>query len=248
MLTLLCINFIYAESDPDNFISSFIDKYDLESKYTREYHPYTLKKTANSFLELRKFINNNGIKVDQDIIIIGYQEDGVPPYTSTWDREDIHDEAILKNNSGSEKSARNMFGFLTGFALKDANWLEKKWHPEKPAIFEHVYAKNINFFDDNNVVFQKHTLGKDFDFVIQIRNEIERKIYSKDPLETLNSLVNFWKFLFEKSCKSGFGNSIATQDILFSTEYGNMLVKGKCNIKKIFNNLILIRLTKVIHL
>ncbi len=234
MLSLFCVNFLFSEANPDNFIDSFIDKYDLESKYTREYHPYTLKKTANSFLQLREFIKQNQIKVDHDILIIGYQEDGMPPYTSSWDREDIHDEAILKNNSGSEKSARNMFGFLTGFVLKDANWLEKKWHPDSPAIFEHVHAKNINFFDDNNVVFQKHALDKDFDYIIQIRNEIERKIYSKDPVACLSSIVDFWKFLFEKSCKSGFGNNIATQDILFSTEYASMLVKGKCNIKKIF--------------
>ena len=78
------------------------------------------------------------------MIIIGYQEDAITPYTPDWAREALEDEVIVKTKAGLSQPTRNIFGYMTGFLLKDAEWMERhKFKDTKRSYVSHILARPI---------------------------------------------------------------------------------------------------------
>ncbi|MBA3954316.1 hypothetical protein H0X48_03310 [Candidatus Dependentiae bacterium] len=225
----------YALCGPaDAFHTSFISSYDLSGRYTHEYHPYVLKKTRDSFLELEHSLRKDNFSVNGRILILGYQEDAVAPYKTDWQRQALEDEAIAKTAGGLAQPTKNIFGYLTGFLLKDAEWLEKNWFKDMQHAIKHVYARPIDLFKDSAVFFQKHALGKDFPAIIEARDTVEHALYSRNLKTVLGELISFWMSMYENASKTGSQETIATQDMLFSIDYARALIEGQAPLKKLF--------------
>jgi len=217
-----------------DFCSSFITSYDLSGRYTHEYHPFILDRAKESFLKLQDYLKNKGYEINGHEVILGYQEDAIVPYQTQWNRVLINDEAIVKKHAGLCSPVKNLFGFITGFLLKDAQWLYNRWYPGIESKIEHVVANPIELFNDYAVVFQKHAFGKDFDYFIKVRNSLERSIYKDDIKNVLADLVNFWTSIYEQFSRSGSNEIIATQDLVFSIDYAKALLDDSITIKKVF--------------
>ncbi|MCL4361286.1 hypothetical protein M1446_02945 [Candidatus Dependentiae bacterium] len=220
-------------NDTLDFAKSFIENYDIASKYTHEYHPFVLEKTKNSFKQLRDSLTNSGFSLDNDIVILGYQEDAIPAYTTNWSENKIDDEAAIVTEQGKEQSDKNIFGFLTGFILKDAQWLEQKWN-NKGQKFNHILGRNRDFFDDSSVVFQKHALPNDYTKIINIRDRIEKEIYKQDYKNVLSELIELWQTFYNSQLRNIAGKALASQDILFSISYGQTLLDCVSGVNKFF--------------
>lgn len=238
-----------------NFYESFIASYDLTGRYTHEYHPFVLQKTRESFLELEQALRADNFIVDSRMAIIGFQEEGVPPYETHWQRHALADEALALTNTGIALPTRNIFGYLTGFLLKDAQWLEQIWAQRDtthtkihsipvtpvtplplllPPLCTNIYARPITLFNDSAVLFQRHALGKDFGSILQARDRVEKAVYKKDLKAVLQELVYFWSDRYQGASKTGSQEDIATQDMLFSIDYARALMQGQAEIKKLF--------------
>jgi hypothetical protein len=219
----------------DTFHKSFITSYDLSGRYTHEYHPFILKKTKESFLELEQSLRDAQFSVDGRMIIIGYQEDAVPPYTTQWTRQAIDDEVIVKTAAGLSQPTRNIFGFMTGFLLKDAEWLERFWYKDtKRSYVSHILARPIPLFNDQAVIFQKHAFGKDFSTLLETRKYLEKALYKKDFKGVLGELIGFWSTMYQHASTTGSQEMVGTQDMLFSIDYARALREGQAPLKKIF--------------
>ncbi len=227
------LNFISLSGSSPDFYKSFIDSYDLSGRYTHEYHPYILEKTRKSFLDLEKYLKDSGFNIDGHKLIFGYQEDGIMPYQTFWARQAIDDEAIVNNHAGLCLPTKNIFGFMTGFVFKDFQWLEQDWLKRAPLI-EHVFAAPIDLFNDSALVFQKHAFGEAFDYMIKVRNKLERLVYTRDMKSILRELSVFWSNLYETASKTLSGETVSFQDVLFSIDYAKALSECESRIKNIF--------------
>ena len=231
----LFLQFAYAKVNQINdFCSSFITSYDLSGRYTHEYHPFILDKAKDSFLQLQDYLKVNGYDIQGHEVILGYQEDAIVPYQTQWNRVLINDEAVVKQHAGLCSPVKNLFGFVTGFLLKDAEWLYSRWYPKIEPRIEHIFANPIELFKDYSVIFQKHAFGKDFDYFIKVRNRLERSIYKDDLKTVLRNLVDFWTSIYEQFSRSGSNEIIATQDLVFSIDYAKALLDDSVKIKKFF--------------
>lgn len=217
-----------------DFAESFITSYDLTKRDTHEYNPYILTKTRSSFLQLEKSLVDAGFKLDGRYLIFGYQEEAVPPYTTDWERQAIKDEVIVETEAGISSPSRNLFGFITGFLLKDAQWMETHWNKSAVTQIMHVCAKPISLFNDESLVYQKHAFGADYDFIIRMRNRIENAVYTKNSILVLQELITFWSEMRERSSKTGSQEDVATQDIDFSLSYAQAIASGVTPINHIF--------------
>ncbi len=234
ILTVLYVISLVGAST-DTFHQSFISSYDLSGRYTHEYHPFILKKTRDSFLELEKSLRDAQFSVDGRMIIIGYQEDAITPYTTSWTREALEDEVIVKTTAGLSQPTRNIFGYMTGFLLKDAEWLERYWYKDtKRSYVSHILARPIALFDDKATLFQKHAFGKDFDTLLESREFIERALHKKNFKGVLGELIEFWSTMYKRASTTGSQEIVGTQDMLFSIDYARALKEGVTPLMKIF--------------
>lgn len=229
---LIFSDYIIAQSIHE-FSKSFINSYDLSGRYNHEYHPFILEKTKESYLKLEDFLCRSNFKIRGHKLIFGYQEDSIPPYQTSWFRQAIEDEVIVKNHAGLCLPTKNIFGFMTGFLLKDGQWLEKTWF-NKVRNIEHILSRPLQIFDDFALIFQKHAFGKDFENIIKIRDLIERAIYSQDMQKILKKLISFWSYLYENSSRTGSEEIIGSQDILFSIAYAQTITESKIKSEKLF--------------
>lgn len=220
---------------PDTFHQSFISSYDFSGRYTHEYHPFILKKTRDSFLELEQSLRDAEFSVDGRMIIIGYQEDAITPYTTSWTREALEDEVIVKTTAGLSQPTRNIFGYMTGFLLKDAEWLERYWYKDtKRSYVSHILARPIALFDDKATLFQKHAFGKDFATLLESREFVERALHKKNFKGVLGELIEFWSTMYKRASTTGSQEIVGTQDMLFSIDYARALKEGHAPLMKIF--------------
>ncbi len=220
----------------EKFIKSFVVHYDFspEGRYTHEYHPFLLEQTKLSFERFELFLTQSGFDCKGRMVIMGYQQEGVPSYYSSLNTPVLSDEASLSSKRGRVVPAHNIFGFLTGFLLKDANWFQKKWYPEKPLIVEHVLPERVDLFDDGAYIFQKHAFGKDFETLLKNRKLVEKSLKTGNPSAVLHELVAFWERAYKGELKSCGQEVLATQDILFSVDYAKHLIKSTIPVSKIY--------------
>ncbi len=220
----------------EKFIKSFVVHYDFspEGRYTHEYHPFLLEQTRLSLERLELFLAQSGFDCKGRMVIMGYQQEGVPSYHSSLNAPVLSDEASLSSKRGRVVPAHNIFGFLTGFLLKDANWLQKQWYPEKPLMVEHVLPERIDLFDDSAYIFQKHAFGKDFETLLKDRKCVEKSLKTGNPGDVLKELISFWERAYKGELKSCGQEVLATQDILFSVDYAKHLIESTIPVSKIY--------------
>lgn len=230
LVFLIVANFAHAANF--EFPQSFIQAYDFNGRFNHEYHPALLKKTCQSFVELERAIAQSGFTICHRIGVMGYQEDAIPSYYTDCSKKYINDEAIIKISQGLTSPDRNVFGFITGFLLKDVQWLQERFHIE-PRI-THIQQEGIDLFSDTALVLQKHAFGDMHENIFRLRDNLEADIASGDMRSILQSLHDFWQYLYETSLNNKFYNTIATQDILFSIEYAQALLDGSTEFKKLF--------------
>ena len=220
----------------EKFIKSFVVHYDFspEGRYTHEYHPFLLEQTRLSLERLELFLAQSGFDCKGRMVIMGYQQEGVPSYYSSLNTPILSDEASLSSKRGRVVPAHNIFGFLTGFLLKDANWFQKQWYPEKPFVVEHVLPERVDLFDDYAYIFQKHAFGKDFEMLLKNRKLVEKSLKTGNPSAVLQELIAFWERAYKGELKSCGQEVLATQDILFSVDYAKHLIKSAIPVSKIY--------------
>ena len=245
---LICISLFFLTSSvaaplasaqddlSEKFIKSFVVHYDFspEGRYTHEYHPFLLEQTRLSFERFELFLTQSGFDCKGRMVIMGYQQEGVPSYYSSLNTPTLSDEASLSSKRGRVVPAHNIFGFLTGFLLKDANWFQKKWYPEMPFVIEHVLPERVDLFDDYAYIFQKHAFGKDFETLLKNRKLVEKSLKTGDPSAVLQELISFWERAYKGELKSCGQEVLATQDILFSVDYAKHLIKSTIPVSKMY--------------
>lgn len=241
LLIIQCAAFIAPYCCADNkvnsdFIQSFVRHYEFnpEGRYTHEYHPFLLAKTAESFDTLEQRLGKEGLDLAGRIVIFGYEENAVPHYYTNFRKPKINDEAILKNNIGWSLKLHNRFGIITGFLFKDFNEIcaQKVGLPEP--IFEHINPQSILVFDDRASIFQEHAFGSVFDLMLQARSAVERCYGKHDITGVLERIVKFWQLLYSNEFKIGNKQVAGTQDILFSIEYLKHLLRSPLSCIKFF--------------
>ena len=219
-----------------DFIKSFVAHYDFspEGRYTHEYHPFLLEKTRASLKQLEDHLQKSGFACKGRVVIMGYQQEGVASYYPSFSAATLTDEASLSGKRGRVVSAHNIFGFLTGFLLKDANWLQKNWNPDALLLVEHILPERVDLFDDQAYIFQKHAFGKDFEALLRRRDEVEKSIKTGNPHNILQELISFWQRIYNGELKSSAQEVIATSDILFSIDYAKHLCDSFIPVSKIY--------------
>ncbi len=227
---------VVSQSLNQTFIQSFIKHYEFnpEGRYTHEYHPFLLEKTAASFDGLEQRLQLEGLALAGRMVIFGYEENAVPCYYTNFRKPKINDEAILKNNRGWSLKLHNRFGIITGFLFKDFNELcaQKVGLPEP--VFEHINPQSILVFDDRASIFQEHAFGQVFDLMCQARSVVSRLYEKQDIKGLLECIVTFWQLLYSNEFKIGNKQVAGTQDILFSIEYLKHLLRSPLPFIKFF--------------
>lgn len=228
-----CFSLNQAQKD---FIKSFVTHYDFspEGRYTHEYHPFLLEKTRASLKQLEDHLQQSGFGCKGRVVVMGYQQEGVASYYPSFSAAILTDEASLSGKRGRVVPAHNIFGFLTGFLLKDANWLQKNWYPHKPLLVEHILPERVDLFDDHAYIFQKHAFGKDFEVLLQKRDTVEKSIKTGSAHKILEELISFWQRIYNGELKSSAQEVIATSDILFSIDYAKHLCDSFIPVSKIY--------------
>ncbi len=227
---IFCYGFFSGVS-ATHFLTSFLRSYDFAGRFSHEYHTELLTRTRESFVYLENKLYTSGFKPGGHVVILGYQEEGIPPYYSLSSRSYIDDEAVVKTAQGFTTPAQNIFGFLTGFLLKDAQWIQEG---VKKSTFVHTPARTIDLFNDHAVVLQKHAFKDTFDTLIATRNSIEKALVHDNPKHVFDCLITYWNYLYSKGLNNKFYNTFATQDILFSIDYAQALLQTQAPIKKVF--------------
>jgi hypothetical protein len=225
-----------AQDHQTEFVKSFVMHYDFspEGRYTHEYHPFLLKQTRTGLEQFESFLHARGFDVQDRIVIMGYQQEGVPSYYSNINAQIIDDEVSLKTKKGRIVPAHNIFGFLTGFLLKDCNWLQRRWFGDTSLLIEHMQPDRVDLFDDQAYLFQKHAFGGDFAGILGGRDYIEKSLKEQNVTETLRRLITFWERAYKGELKSCGQEVLATQDILFSVDYAKHLTHTTIPVKKMY--------------
>jgi hypothetical protein len=213
------------ERESNDFISSFIDNYGFSpnARDAHEYHSFILDKTRQSFNDLENHLQKNGFDLKGRMVICGYQEDAISNYYTSSTQEIIDDEVSKKTNVGWQFSQGNLFGFATGFVLKDVNAI-KKYTRNQQFGFEHIADHKIGLFDDHAHIFHKHAFGSAYNLLMHTRKQIIKALLSNSPKLVLKLLRELWKNVYARDLRNESGTLIATQDILFSIYYARYLI------------------------
>jgi len=227
LASALCIALNATNTSLSLFTQSFINGYGFnpESCFAREYHPFLLEKTQQSVKQLEQQLEVNNLPIDHRIVIMGYENNAIPPYLNCLSQERITDESVLKTTGGWEFAPGNLFGFLTGYLFKDVY---------ENNTFKHIIAEPIELFNNELPLLQQHAFGTWYDFVVGYQRGVQRCIDSSNIPGVFDHLVNFWQSIYQAESKNVSGSSFATQDILFSLYYLNHITQSQRQIKHMF--------------
>ncbi len=222
---------IHAESK-NEFIKSFIDFYDVTDRYTHEYHPFIRRKTGDSLLLLEQGLKEAGITVDGRMIIFGFQENAFPVYSTDYDKACIDDESDVDTSEGKSLPAKNLFGFYTGYLLKDIDFIHERLG--KNSSFAFYAVEEPELFRQGKEIYREDAFGTAYESIKKVRKEIEQAALQNKYRLVFKNVLDFWKHLYNKETKNGSQQTVATQDILFSIQYLESLNTGKAELKKFF--------------
>ncbi|MCK4265423.1 hypothetical protein KAW80_03635 [Candidatus Babeliales bacterium] len=221
--------------DAKEFIDSSINHYDFkaEGRYTHEYHPFILNRTVKSLYQLRDRFSQEGLNLQGHLIISGYEGGALPSYYTKYDEEVIDDEMATKTKVGWSMSLHNFFGLMTGYLFKDFNEFSKRWFKDEEPVFEHINPANIEIFNLGEI-FQKHSFRQTLDAMKNFQFEIEEHLKKKNWKGIYSFLINYWEYLYKEGVMILGSQVAATQDILFSIDYGKYLLKSDLPILKFY--------------
>ena len=226
----------YDSSSPTSFIESFVRHYDFhkQGRYTHEYHPFLLRRTAASMDTLEQRLENEGFSLHGRMIIAGYEEQAVPSYYTDFSKPTIDDESLNSTKVGGVAPPHNRFGLMTGFLFKDFNYFAKKWFVENKSQFTHINPDKVEIFDKRAKIFQQDAFGELYDLLLVYQEKIEEKFFHDDAKGILKDLVDVWQTIYTLESRGGGNHIIGTQDILFSIEYARRLSKSPLPIMNYF--------------
>ncbi|MFH1643790.1 MAG: hypothetical protein ABIA74_01305 [bacterium] len=219
-----------------DFIKSFVKHYEFnaEGRYTHEYHPFILEKTATSLDELEESLTAQGFNLFGRIVICGYEEQAVPTYYTNYAKPKINDEAMFKHKVGWSLKLHNKFGFMTGFLFKDLDYFNDLWFEEQEPLFEHINSNKIEIFRDQADIFQEHAFGQAHKLITQCTLPILEKIKKQNCKGVFKELLIFWKNLYKNALQVNNKQVAGTADIFFSIEYAKHLIRSFMPFLKFF--------------
>jgi hypothetical protein len=222
--------------DEQAFLRSFINHYEAtpEGRYTHEYHPFLLKWTSQSLDQLGQYLTEHDLNLKGRMLIMGYEENAVPSYYTNFSRSRINDEATRKGNAGWSMKLHNRFGFMTGFLFKDFPLIDEPYsRGYGPCL--HLDAETVHIFDPKSAVFQEHAFGDALDVMYKAKEYIMKYAGNNDTPRLLKAIKVFWETLYKEPFMVGSKQIAGTQDVLFSIEYANHLLRSNL---PIFNFLV----------
>ncbi len=221
--------------DLNSFIKSSIDHYDfkVEGRYTHEYHPFILDKTINSLYQLKDRLTVEGLDLQGHLVVTGYEGEAIPSYYTDYNKAKINDEMSSKSKAGISIRPHNYFGLMTGFLFRDLNLLSTKWLKNTSVVFEHVCPENVEILNLNEI-FQRHAFRDSLDFMNDYQVSIEKKLKKEDWKGIYSELINYWDALYKSEITIMGDQVAATQDILFSIDYGKYLLKSNLPMIKFY--------------
>jgi len=232
------LNGLHAAIDI-SFLKSFVSHYEcnITGKFTHEYHPYLLDKTAHSLKELEQRLQQDGFHIDGRIIVMGYEEQGVPRYYTDCKDAYFTDEMTHKTAAGWSLKMHNRFGLLTGFLCKGVNdlrqVLERKQIKSLPMM--HIDPEQVEIFDGYGTLFQEHAFGSAYQQALTYHEVVERAVLRGSFPSLLEAFIRFWNELYQKELKlSGKQHVAGTQDILFSIAYMRYLQQSQLPLTHFF--------------
>lgn len=215
----------FTNSSLGAFCESFLSSYGicLHERYGHEYHEYLLEHTARSYEQLEQAFVDSGFKIDGRISIVGYEGGAFDSYFSNFNDllgDALCDETSFRGNSGWSKPPANYFGFLTAFALRDANTLSKT------GLFEHIHENSVELFNKVFELLQRDSFTRLYSFVRAHELSARPHIQANDVHAVLRGFVTFFDFLYEDNLVLADGQSVATQDILFNRKHVQQLTRS----------------------
>ncbi|KKQ19181.1 MAG: hypothetical protein US32_C0014G0002 [candidate division TM6 bacterium GW2011_GWA2_36_9] len=95
----LLFSFLFLHGEQDAivpFSQSFIEGFcfNPESRFSREYHPYLLKKTKDSLQNLEHYLQGRKFSLSGRMLIMGYEQNAVPRYFDCLSQKQIEDEVV----------------------------------------------------------------------------------------------------------------------------------------------------------
>ena len=214
------------------FTRSFINFYDVsnEGKFTHEYHPFLLKKTALSFTDLENSLVQSNFTTPHRMIIMGYEKAAAPnyffnPFAVKGDA--INDETINKTLFGTTQECHNLFGFMTGFLFKNL--------PSSPCIYtEHIGNKKIILFDPRAHRFQEDFCGNLHLFFKKQEQKIHQALFYEKHEQFMKTCIEFWRALYYQNINNKDQHVAGTQDILFTIEHAQYIKDSPTPLKYFF--------------
>ncbi|MBL4588381.1 hypothetical protein JKY79_03485 [Candidatus Babeliales bacterium] len=215
-----------------DFVKSFINFYEIsnEGRFTHEYHPFLLKKTAHSFSDLENILLESGFKTAHRMIIMGYEKAAAPDYffnPFAVKGESINDETINKTLFGITQECHDLFGFMTGFLLKNL--------PTTPQMLtEHIGNKKIIIFDPRAYRFQQDFCGNLHNFFKQQEQQIHKALFDENHEQFMQTCIDFWNTLYYQNINNKDQHVAGTQDILFTIEHAQHIKDSPIPLKYFF--------------
>lgn len=219
--------------EENDFITSFINNYGFEysARNTHEYHPFILAKTRDSFKELEEYLARQSFQVQERMVICGFQGDAIPSYYTFDDCHAIHDEKSQKDATGLPLVSENLFGYMTGFLLKDIAFDNTA---NNQGLFRFITGKQIGLFDPQADLFHRHAFGDAYAIMHYCKKAIKKALLQQDAQALLSVLYQFWRYIYTHDTYDGQRKAIATQDILFSLYYAQHLINSQARIANFF--------------
>ncbi len=215
-----------------DFIKSFVNFYEVsnEGRFTHEYHPFLLKKTAKSFDALEKELIKNDFNPARRMIIMGYEKAAAPSYFFNpfiVKGETINDETLQKTLFGITQECHNLFGFMTGFLLRNM--------PQLPHLYtKHIGAKNIILFHDHAYRFQQDFFGDLHYYIKEKEQALHKAAHQESHVDLLNQCIQFWNQLYYQNINNKDQHVAGTQDILFTIEHARSIKDSEIPLKEFF--------------
>lgn len=217
------------EKDIVSFAQSFVTTLSVapEGRFSREYHPYLLQKTMQSLGSLEEAIRNAGMHCSERISLMGYEQNAIPNYGYCLTTPAFTDEAVVKSSGGWSFSPGNIFGYLTGFLLKDAVAIPQQ-------VVHHQLAEKVELFNPHTESLQEHAFGPSYRMIMHHHGLVTESMLQKNPRGILQELIAFWERIYEQDTVTQTGIGAATQDILFSLFYAKHLLTNTIPLTTIF--------------
>ncbi|MCK4499393.1 hypothetical protein KAU11_02785 [Candidatus Babeliales bacterium] len=216
LVFFVCINITLSSSIERDLLKSFVPSYDFSTsgRYSHEYHPFLLRKTAKSLARMESSLRGKGFDIKGRVVIMGYEGNAISSYFPSFrDSEGgiIDDEYVAKELKGWSLQLHNRFGLMSGFLFRDIEKTGTKY-------FRHINPHRVEIFHPQMNVFQKDAFGPLAQMLFDSQNRIMEHARKDNWKAIFAELIPFWNSLYGSEGKTGDTQVAGTQDILFTVE------------------------------